>query len=85
MFFGITRPGGGVEGKRPRQRLDLFLRQLDVGRRAVLHEIGAALGAGDGHDVRALREQPSGSWDDAMERLRNDLLASFGAGIRWAP
>ena len=34
---------------------------------------------------RVYRQDPDGDWDDAMERLRNDLLASFGAGIRWAP
>jgi len=57
LLLRIARAGRGVEGKCPRQRIDLLLRQLDVDRRAVLLEIGAALGAGNGHAVRTLREQ----------------------------
>jgi len=33
---------------------------------------------------RIYRQEPDGGWDDAMERLRNDLLASSGAGARAA-
>ena len=28
------------------------------------------------------RQQPSGSWDDAFERLRDDLFAQFGRSAR---
>lgn len=59
--FGIAISGGGAFGEDFIDAPEVFRGQLDIQRANIFFQIRAALGAGDGHDIFALGQDPSQS------------------------